>query len=88
MAENYTDILSVMLSNKCLGYENQQNNCRALSLHNFHFPFTIYSSGLNINYQGINLGELITNHNSEIDDMIKVNKGNYHISKYLRYHNE
>ena len=59
MDENYTDILSVMLSNKCLGYEIQQNNYMALSLNNYHLPFTIYSSGSNINYQGINLGTFI-----------------------------
>ena len=58
MDENYTDILSVMLSNKCLGYEIQQNNYMALSLTNYHLPFTIYSSGSNFNYQRI-LGAFI-----------------------------
>ena len=31
---------------------------------------------------------LINNMNPEIENMIKLNEGYYHISRYLRYHNE
>ena len=33
-------------------------------------------------------GTLINNMNPEIENMIKLNEGYYHISRYLRYHNE
>ena len=88
MDENYTEILSVMLGNKCLGYEIQQNYYRAISLNSYPLPCSIYSSGSNINYQEINLSDLISNHKFDINDMIKLNEGNHHISKYLRYQNE
>ena len=71
MYENYNDILFIMLSDNCLGYEIQQNYFRALSLNSYPLPCSIYSSSSNINYQGINLSELIPNHKFDIDDMIK-----------------
>ena len=36
----------------------------------------------------INNSDLITNYHPDIDNMIVLNEGYYHISRYLRYHNE
>ena len=43
--------------------------------------------GEQIAYDVIN-NNYITKYNSEINYMMELNKGYYHISKYLRYHNE
>ena len=73
MYENYNDLLFIILSDNYLGYEIQQNYYRALSLNSYPLPCSIYLLGSNINYQGINLSELLSNHKFNIN-ILKVSK--------------